>query len=159
MESTVPVVQGRPDPVRVIGDGNMARFSVDVKMANSIDVVDAERGLIPPEQVRRVTIRSVVDSGATRLVIPETVVKQLGVREAGPVQVRYADGCTATRKLVEDVQLEVVGRQGTFRATVEPGRTTALIGAFVLEELDLLVDTTVGALLPRDPHHIISEIE
>jgi hypothetical protein len=42
---------------------------------------------------------------------------------------------------------------------VEPRRTTALIGAIVLEELDFIVDCARQTLRPRDPDGIVSEIE
>jgi hypothetical protein len=38
-------------------------------------------------------------------------------------------------------------------------RKTALIGAIVLEQLDLLVDCTHQRLVPRDPRYQIVEIE
>ena len=115
--------------------------------------------MLPPDKVRRVTVEGVVDTGATRLVIPERAAAQLGAREAGQTRVRYADGRTETRKLVDDVLLEVLGREATFRALVELNRDTALIGAIVLEELDFVVDFTTQTLHPRDPNLIISEVE
>jgi hypothetical protein len=42
---------------------------------------------------------------------------------------------------------------------IEPKRDSALIGAIVLEELDLLIDNTRQRLVPRDPRFIVSEIE
>jgi clan AA aspartic protease len=137
----------------------MGRFSVEIKLANSIDVGDARRGLIPLEKVRQIIKRGVVDTGATRLVIPTSVAEQLGVREVGDVQVRYADSRIATKKLVDDVSVEILGRQATFRATVEPDRDSVLIGAIVLEDLDFIVDPISETLKPRDPRFIISEIE
>ncbi len=128
-------------------------------MANSIDVALVRRGLLAPEDVRQMTIRGVVDTGATRLVIPASVAEQLGAREVAETRVRYADNRTVTRKLVDDVQVELLGRQGTFRAAVEPDRVSALIGAIVLEDLDFVVDCTTQTLHPRDPNQIISEIE
>jgi hypothetical protein len=41
----------------------------------------------------------------------------------------------------------------------EPNRETALIGAIVLEDLDLLVDCTAQRVVPRDPRGAIYEIE
>lgn len=137
----------------------MGRFSVEVKLANSIDTAIAEKGLISPDQVRKATAKGIVDTGATRLVIPEKIAQQLGVREVGEVQVRYADSRTATKKLVDDVLVEILGRQATFRATVEPDRDSVLIGAIVLEDLDFIVDPISETLKPRDPRFIISEIE
>ncbi|MBI4640376.1 MAG: aspartyl protease family protein [Candidatus Tectomicrobia bacterium] len=137
----------------------MGRFSVELKLTNYRDIVEAGVGIRSFNQIRQVTIRGVVDTGATRLVIPASVVEQLGVAEAGMTQVRYADGRVAIRSLVDDVQVELLGRSATFRAAVEPARTSALIGAIVLEELDFIVDCASQALRPRDPNQIISEIE
>jgi len=137
----------------------MGRFSVEFKLANSIDVADERRGLLPADQVRKITIEGLVDTGATRLVIPANVAEQLGVREVGEVQVRYADRRRETRQLVDDVLVELLGRQATFRAVVEPNRDSALIGAIVFEELDFVVDCVTQKLYPRDPAHLTSEME
>jgi len=114
----------------------MGRFAVEFKLSNSIDAGLVRRGLLPPEQVRQATIQGVVDTGATRLVIPEQVATQLGAREVGKTQVRYADGRRATRKMVADISVELLGRESVFSALVEPHMDSALIGAIVLEELD-----------------------
>jgi len=60
---------------------------------------------------------------------------------------------------VSNVWLELLGRHGVFSAVVEPERSDALIGAIVLEELDLLVDCTTQSLYPREPDSILTEIE
>jgi hypothetical protein len=57
------------------------------------------------------------------------------------------------------VLLEVFGREAVFTAVVEPKRKTALIGAIVMEELDLVADCTTQTLHPRDPKWIVTEIE
>lgn len=137
----------------------MGRFSVDVELANERDIFRAEDGHIPPEQVRRVRIRGVVDSGATRLVIPEKVAQQLGLEITGTAKVRYADGRTGEKQVVKGIRLTYGGREGVFNAIVEPDRESALIGAIVLEDLDFLVDCNLQRLVPRDPDRIVSEIE
>src|SRR5437870_4809467 len=75
----------------------MARFEVDIELANYIDVELARRGTLAPAKVRRCTMRGVVDSGAAELVLPESVAKQLGVRVKRKVKVRYADDRNAMR--------------------------------------------------------------
>jgi len=137
----------------------MGRFSVDVQLANLHDLHRAKDGTITADQVRRMTLSGVVDCGATRLVLPAKVVQQLGLPIAGEINVKYADGRRAKRKVVKDVTLEFNGRGGTFSAIVEPKRSDALIGAIVLEELDLVPDCVAQKLLPRDPKGILAEIE
>src|SRR5437868_8379314 len=137
----------------------VGRFSVEFDLANHEDVVQARKGFLPPEQVRRARISGVVDTGATRLVLPASVVTALGLPKAGQVTVRLADGRRETKTVVGDVQLEIQGRSSVFTAVVEPGRTDALIGAIVLEELDFVPDCTRQALLPRDPSGRFAEID
>ena len=104
----------------------MGRFSVEVELANDADIMQAEIGVLALEMVRRMRIRGVVDSGATRLVIPETVAQQLGLQLAGSVKVTYADGRSAERSVVRRVQLTYGGRDSIFNAIVEPGSQRSL---------------------------------
>ena len=137
----------------------MGRIVAQLSLANHQDVILAAAGVIADDRIRRVSIEGVVDSGATRLVLPQAVVKQLGLAPSSEVPVRYADDRRVKRKLVSDVHLKLQGRESVFSAVVEPKRTTALIGAIVLEELDFIVDCTRQQLMPRDPEGILSEIE
>jgi predicted aspartyl protease len=137
----------------------VGRFSVEFEVANHEDVVQARKGFIPPDQVRRARISGVVDTGATRLVLPAPVVTALGLPEAGQINVRFANGRREPKGTVSDVQLEIQGRSSIFTAVVEPGRADALIAAIVLEELDLIPDRTRQTLVPRDPQGLFAEID
>ena len=145
--------------MRSKGAGSVGRFAVQFEVANQGDVIKARDGLLEPNKVRRLTISGVVDSGATRLVLPEKVVKQLGLPVTGRVKVRYANNQTATRDAAQEAYVRLLGRDGVFTAIVEPKRRTALIGAIVLEDLDFVVDCTQQRLVPRDPRFVVSEIE
>jgi predicted aspartyl protease len=145
--------------MRVKGGNGVGRFSVDLEVANNDDLALVRRGLLPPDQVRRETIRGVVDSGASKLVLPRAVVKRLGLPLGDPVKVLDADGRRAQRREVKGVFVQLLGRDGTFTAISEPKRETALIGAIVLEDLDLLVDCVGQRVIPRDPSGAVYEIE
>jgi predicted aspartyl protease len=145
--------------MRATGGNALGRFSVDIEVANNDDLALMRRGLLPKDQVRRETIQGVVDSGATKLVLPEAVVKRLGLTPGNPVKVRYADGRRATRREIKGVFVQLLGRDGTFTAISEPKRDTALIGAIILEDLDLLVDCVTQKVVPRDPTGAMYEIE
>jgi predicted aspartyl protease len=140
------------------GTNDMVRFSVDVTLANNRDVGLAEAGVIPKEKVRSTQIKGIVDTGAAMLVLPGKVAKELGLPETGSVKVRYADNRTGRRKRVSNVLLKLLGREAVFTAVVEPKRETALIGAIVMEELDLVADCTSQMVHPRDPKWIVAEI-
>ena len=140
-------------------DKPMGRFCVTVELANNCDRDLVRGGHLSVDQVRRATVSGWVDTGASRLVLPQAVVEQLGLPISSQVTVRYADGRGGDRPLATDVHLTYAGRSGLFSAVVEPDRDPALIGAIVLEELDLVPDCIAQKLVPRDPERIISEIE
>jgi len=79
----------------------MGRFSVEIELADNDDLARARAGDIPTYQVRRAHVRGMVDSGAVKLVLPESVVQQLGLRLAGKADVRYADGHVAERDMAQ----------------------------------------------------------
>jgi predicted aspartyl protease len=139
---------------------DMSRFYVEFEIANNEDLIATHLGVLDVSKVRRKTIRGVVDSGATDLVLPGPIAKELGFPvKAKKMKVKYADGRRGQRAEVDEIRLFLLGRDAVFSAIVEPARESALIGAIVLEQLDLLVDCKTGRLLPRDPDFKTSEIE
>jgi predicted aspartyl protease len=149
--ATEPTMKNRRDDV--------GRFHVDVELTNNGDLALAAGGYLPQDRVRRTRISALVDTGATQLVLPPQAVSDLGLAATGQrVTVKFADGRREPREVVSNVYLEYRGRWGLFVAIVEPGRTDALLGAIVLEQLDLLADCTNQQLVPRDPNTIIAEI-
>ena len=141
------------------GEIGVGRFSVAIELANNDDLAAARRGHLEPDKVRRLKIKGWVDSGATRLVLPESVAKKLGLEPTGKVKVTYANRRSATRDTVQGVYVELMGRNGVFSASLEPKRDTVLIGAIVLEEMDFLIDPRRERLFPRDPKMILTEAE
>jgi predicted aspartyl protease len=137
----------------------MGRFTVKLSLANYIDVIRAESGDIPQSDIRRCEVEGIVDTGAAQLVLPSEAADALGLQEAWRAKVTYADGHTQQRPVVKNVWLSLQGRDSVFSAVVEPNRKTALIGAIVMEALDLVVDCVTQQLHPRDPKMMLTEIE
>ena len=129
-----------------------------LELQNNADRELAAGGFKPPEEVREVEIDGWVDTGAEQLVLPKDVADALGVPTVGEANVRFADGRRDVRPVVDKVWLSVAGRHGVFQAVVEPGRQSALIGAVVLEYLDLLVDPVSKECRPRDADRILAEM-
>lgn len=138
---------------------DMGRIVVEIALANQEDVILSNAGMLAHEKIRRTTISGVIDTRAMRLVLPQQVVKELGLRVSGETAVRYVDQRATKRKVVPYVQLQLLGRESVFSAIVEPRRKDALIGAIVMEELDLIVDCNRQRIAPRFADGIMSEIE
>ena len=61
--------------------------------------------------------------------------------------------------MAKDAFIRLEGRTGVFKAILEPARTDALLGAIVMEDLDLLVDCSNQRVYRRDPDTVITEVE
>jgi predicted aspartyl protease len=137
----------------------MGRVVGKVELVNHVDAIKAKSGILPPENVRRVQIDAIVDTGASHLVIPQSVADALGVPVIGQTTVRYAGQRQAAKPIVSDVEVHVLARDGVFKAIVEPDRKDVLLGAIVLEDMDFIVDCRTQTLVPRDPNGTLAIIE
>jgi predicted aspartyl protease len=102
-----------------------------------------------------------VDTGATMLVLPGWLQEQLQFPVIRRQLVRYANEETAEREVVYGVEVTVCGRTGVFEAVIEPAKRYGLLGAIVLEALDLIADPRSQRLYvnPRSPDLPMAEIE
>ncbi|HLX59805.1 MAG TPA: aspartyl protease family protein [Planctomycetota bacterium] len=96
-----------------------------------------------------VEITAKVDTAATMLVLPEDLADSLGLTNIRTQTVKYANEETAERRIAGMVELEVCGRKGWFEAILEPKKTYALLGAVVMESLDLIVEPASLGLYPN----------
>ncbi len=138
----------------------MGIVTTKVIVTNLVDEILAERGFIPKEQVRSITLDSVlVDTGATRLCLPGNIITQLGLPLESEIDVKTAAGICKTR-LFKRVSITVEGRKGEFTCTELPGGEDALLGVIPMEELGLQPDLINQRLilLPqtgKDTYHAI----
>ena len=130
----------------------MGLTMVQVKLANYVDLVNAEAGLMPRSAVRTHEIQALADTGAIAMAIPEDVVRALGVLVMGSERVRVADGRSITVPRAHGLGIEVLGRWVTGEALVLPEGATPLLGVVQLELMDLVVVPSTGEVIPNPAH-------
>jgi predicted aspartyl protease len=102
-----------------------------------------------------------VDTGATMLVLPGWLQQQLQFPVIRTQVVRYANEETAEREVVYGIEVTICERKGVFEAVVEPEKRYGLLGAIVMEAVDLIADSRSQKLYvnPRSPQIPMAEIE
>ena len=122
-------------------DKQMGQVLTTIAVTNFIDLVMAERGFIPAEEVRSVSIdKVIVDTGATLLSLPASIISQLGLRQVGERDVETSAGITKGR-IFAGAQIIVEGREGRFDCLELPeGVSAVLLGVIPMEELGLEPD-------------------
>ncbi|QLE57347.1 aspartyl protease [Nostoc sp. TCL26-01] len=125
----------------------MGKVTTTITITNQIDQTLAERGFIPVEQVRSITLHDVlVDTGATRLCLPKNIIIDLGLPLQGEVDVKIATGVHKAR-IFKMLNLAVEGREGIFNCIELPEGADPLLGLIPLEDLGLEPDLQNQKLL------------
>ena len=122
------------------------RHTTQIELENQYDLVAVKLGVMNPERVRRVTVPdALVDTGATGLCLPTSLIEQLGLT---PIEVRRARAATGIveRMLYSEVQFTILERTSTIQVTDLPEGSPVLVGHMVLEHLDLCVDIKKGLI-------------
>ena len=127
----------------------MGEIVVDAELENPIDRGVFERGYGKESDIRRTSVRAVVDTGAVMLTLPQNVVERLGAAVSGTVIVTYADERREERPTAGPFTLRLCNRSMPVDCVVGPPLSEPLIGQIVLERLDLLADCTNRVLVPR----------
>lgn len=109
---------------------------------------------------KSIEIEAVIDTGATMVVLPKSLVRALDLKKVEDVKVKYADGRVERKEVYGVVRLELKGRVGNFDVLAENDEAQPLIGQIVLERLDLVIEPSTRRLVPnpRSPEMPMIEI-
>jgi clan AA aspartic protease len=130
----------------------MGRVLTEATIENLKDLWDAERGLLPPDGVRRITVSdALVDSGATLLSLPTRIIRQLGLTPMFSRRVTSSTG-GGVATVYQAVRLTIQGRYCTMDAMEVPDDVPVLIGQLPLEHLDFVIDPRSRTLIGNPAH-------
>ena len=125
----------------------MGTVFAEITLKNAADEENAREGLIREDEIRSVTVTSIVDTGAATLVINEKLCGMLGVGIREEKSVNLADGNRVMGKLTAPVDVIWKDRSWACPAVVIPGAETVLLGAIPLEGMDLMINTKAQELV------------
>jgi predicted aspartyl protease len=135
-----------------MGTAAMGQVIVTARIEDLEDLFDVEKGIIPREAVRNVEVHdAVVDTGASMLLVPRSLIAALGLR---PLRARLARGLGGTipMQMYCAVRLTIQGRDCSIDVGEIGDEFPVLIGQLPLEHLDWVVDPK-GQRLIGNPEH------
>jgi len=135
-----------------LGKMAMGRVLAEIKIENLEDLWEADRGMRNAEDVRQQIIAdALVDTGATLLSLPTSLIQQLGLKQISTRRIRTATG-PAEAMMYSAVRFTIQGRDGKLDVMEVPDDVPVLIGQIPLEMLDFVVDPG-GQRLIGNPAH------
>ena len=130
----------------------MGRVTVVARIENFEDLFAAKRGRLPTEEVRSVEVAdALVDSGASQLSMPRTMLVALGLEYLRTRKAMTATGSVEVR-VFGPAKLTVQGRECPVDVTELPDGCPVLIGQIPLEAMDFVVDLPARQVTGNPAH-------
>jgi predicted aspartyl protease len=130
----------------------MGRVTAEATMENLRDLWEADQGLRPPGAVRRIVVAdALIDTGASSLSLPISMIRQLGLEPGSRRRVRTADGPREVQQY-SAVKLRIQDRDATIDVVEVPDDCPVLIGQVPLELMDFVVDPKNQKLIGNPAH-------
>ena len=118
----------------------MSVVYTELTLKNEADTILAEKGHIKEDEIRQMTVESIVDTGAWTLVINEETREKLGLRDKGYGKATLADGQKEEYPMAGPLEIWWKNRRFTCDALVIPDAPDVLLGAIPLEGMDLTIN-------------------
>jgi len=124
----------------------------DIELINVVDYENARRNIVGEDEIRRLHINVLVDTGAYMMAINETIQSQLELPFVEKRKVQVADSRAMEYDVVGPVKVHFANRTATCNAFVLPGDSEPLLGAIPMEEMDVLVHPQRQELIVNPDH-------
>ncbi len=124
----------------------------EVELINSGDIEMARRYRIGEEEIKRMNVTMLVDSGAYSLCINESIQAQLELPFIEKRKAEMADGSIQEFDVVGPVEVRFKNRGTSCRAMVLSGSSEPLLGSIPLEDMDVLIHPQRQELIVNPDH-------
>ena len=137
----------------------MGHVYAEIELINSMDVAFASKNIIGLEEIKRMTVRALVDTGAINMCINETIQQQMQFPVVGVRKAQMANGHIIEVPLVSLVEVRFKNRQAFCSAMVLPADSEILLGSIPLEEMDVIIHPQRQELIVNPDHPYFAQLK
>ncbi|MFZ1787277.1 MAG: clan AA aspartic protease [Saprospiraceae bacterium] len=130
----------------------MGLIYAEIELINADDLSLVRKNYLDPEDVKKITINMLVDTGAYNLCINEDIQSQLQLAFVEKRSAYTADNRLIEMDVVGPVFLKFKNRTTSCLAMVLPGDSEPLLGAIPLEDMDVLIHPQRQELIVNPDH-------
>ncbi|MFT3701287.1 MAG: clan AA aspartic protease [Agriterribacter sp.] len=137
----------------------MGIVTAEIELFNAGDLEMARRKMIGEEEIKRMSVSMLVDTGAYNLCINETIQEQLDLPFIEKRKAILANGHVAEYDIVGPVVVKFKNRRTVCNAMVLQGDNEPLLGAIPLEDMDVLIDPLRQELIVNPDHPYYAQMK
>jgi clan AA aspartic protease len=132
----------------------MGLVYANIELFNAMDTALNRRNKIANTEIRKISVETLVDSGAYMMVIPDEVRLQLGLEIVGYELSELANGKQEKVAIAEPIEIHFENRKATVDVLVL-GKEV-LLGAIPMEAMDVLIHPKLQKLTVNPAHPTIA---
>ena len=134
----------------------MGLVYAEIELINGGDLELARRNMLDPEDIKRMSVEMLVDSGSYYMCINETVKEQLDLSVIEKRKGQLAKGQIVEYDVVGPIEVKFKNRRCHVDAMVLPGDSEMLLGAIPMEDMDVLIHPLRQELVvnPEHPYYV-----
>jgi clan AA aspartic protease len=137
----------------------MGMVYAEIELINSDDLALAKRHFIGEDEVKRISVNMLVDSGAYMMAINESIKEQLNLKEKGKRKAQLADSSIVEYPVVGPIEIRFKNRDTVCNALVLPGDSEPLLGVIPMEEMDVLIHPLRQELIVNPEHPYYAQLK
>ncbi len=137
----------------------MGLVYADIELINAGDIEMARRHIIGEDEIKRMHINALVDTGSYMLCINETIQEQLQFPVVEKRKAQLANSSVLECDVVSMVELKFKNRRTICNAMVLPGDSEPLLGAIPLEDMDVLIHPLRQELIVNPEHPFYAQMK
>lgn len=136
----------------------MGLVHAEIEIINGGDLEMVRRNLLDQDEVKRMTVTMLVDTGAYNLCINEEIQEQLQLQVVEKRKGMLADGSIREYEVVGPVEIRFKNRRCNVDAMVLPGSSEPLLGAIPLEDMDVIIHPQRQELIVNPDHPYFAQM-
>ena len=137
----------------------MGLVYAEIELINNGDLEMVRRNLMYQDEVKRMTVTALVDTGSYMLCINESIQEQLQLPVVEKRKAETGDGRIVELDVVTNVELKFKNRRTLCNAMVLQGDSEVLLGAIPLEDMDVLVHPLRQELIVNPDHPYFAQMK
>ncbi len=137
----------------------MGLIYADIELINGGDIEMARRYIIGEEEIKRMSLRVLVDTGSYMLCINKSIQEQLQFPVVEKRKAQLANSEIVECDVVSMVELKFKNRRTMCNAMVLPGDSEPLLGAIPMEDMDVLINPLRQELEVNPEHPYFAQMK
>jgi clan AA aspartic protease len=131
----------------------------DIELINAGDLEMVKRNFLEPEEIKRMHVTALVDTGSYMLCINENIKEQLQLSTNERRKGELANGQIIEYDVAGPLEVKFKNRRCIVEAMVLPGDSEVLLGAIPLEDMDVLIHPQRQELIVNPAHPYFAQMK